>query len=101
MLVRRAQTVGVIAPATALDDIPPRLAREAGRRPFPHVGHRDVQAKRVRLELADGGTIFLDEIGEMPLPAQSRLLRVLQEQELERVGPPMKQLMFALSWSAV
>lgn len=39
-----------------------------------------------RFELADGGTIFLDEIGEMPMSAQSRLLRVLQEQELERVG---------------
>ena len=39
-----------------------------------------------RFELADGGTIFLDEIGEMPLVAQSRLLRILQEQELERVG---------------
>ena len=39
-----------------------------------------------RFELADGGTIFLDEIGEMTLAAQARLLRVLQEHELERVG---------------
>ncbi len=39
-----------------------------------------------RFELADGGTIFLDEIGEMPMEVQSKLLRVLQSGEFERVG---------------
>ena len=39
-----------------------------------------------RFELADGGTLFLDEISEIPFAMQAKLLRVLQEQELERVG---------------
>jgi len=39
-------------------------------------------------ELADGGTIFLDEIGEMPLELQCKLLRVIQDGEFERLGSP-------------
>ena len=45
-----------------------------------------VRDKPGRFELADGGTLFLDEIGEIPLAIQAKLLRVLQEQEFERVG---------------
>ncbi|HZU14111.1 MAG TPA: sigma-54 dependent transcriptional regulator [Chloroflexota bacterium] len=45
-----------------------------------------IKTRKGRFEMADGGSIFLDEIGEMSLNTQKKLLRVLQEREFERVG---------------
>lgn len=44
------------------------------------------QQRKGRFELAHGGSLFLDEVGELSLSAQTKLLRVLQEQEFEHVG---------------
>jgi transcriptional regulator with GAF, ATPase, and Fis domain len=51
-----------------------------------------LQRRQGKFELADGGTIFLDEVGELPPDTQMALLRVLQEREFERVdgGRPIK-----------
>jgi len=50
-----------------------------------------IRQKIGRIELADQGSLFLDEIGDIPLEVQPKLLRVLQEREIERLGSAMKR----------
>jgi transcriptional regulator with GAF, ATPase, and Fis domain len=50
-----------------------------------------LQRRIGRFEMADGGTLFMDEVGELPLDVQVKLLRVLQEQEFERLGSTRAQ----------
>jgi two-component system response regulator HydG len=51
-----------------------------------------INKKTGKFELADGGTIFLDEIGELPLELQVKFLRVLQEQEMEPIGGRLRKI---------
>src|SRR6266436_2912266 len=54
---------------------------------LPHPSFTGAVSQRIgRLELADSGTLFLDEVGEIPLELPPKLLRVLQEREFERLG---------------
>lgn len=67
--------------------IPPELAESElfGYEPGAFTG-ASKRGKPGKFELADGGTIFLDEIGDMPLAIQAKILRVIQDKEVERVG---------------
>jgi transcriptional regulator with GAF, ATPase, and Fis domain len=83
---RRARPLVVVncasLPATLIES--ELFGRERGAFTGAHT------AQAGRFELANLGTIFLDEIGEMPLELQSRLLRVLQEGQVERLGSPAR-----------
>jgi Nif-specific regulatory protein len=50
-----------------------------------------ISNRQGRFELADGGTIFLDEIGDLPLPLQAKLLRVIQQKSFEKLGSDVSQ----------
>jgi hypothetical protein len=63
----------------------PAGGRVLRRRPGAYTG-ADRKGRDGKFKVADGGTLFLDEIGDMPLALQSKLLRVLQEQEVEPLG---------------
>jgi len=64
----------------------PTPSSKASSRPREGRFHRRVSAASRRFEAADGGTLFLDEVADLSLPAQAKVLRVLQEMRFERLG---------------
>jgi formate hydrogenlyase transcriptional activator len=98
--------VGVVSFSKSISDnlgpSPRRVDRLIGNSPALNAALRQVDlvaptgsiAQRIgRFELADHGTLFLDEVGDIPLSLQPKLLRVLQEQEFERLGSTKTQQM--------
>ncbi len=67
--------------------LPPNLVESElfGNEPGAFTG-ADKKGRKGKFEQAEGGTIFLDEIGDMPLDVQAKLLRVVQDKIIERIG---------------
>jgi transcriptional regulator with GAF, ATPase, and Fis domain len=72
--------------AVNLAAIPQGAGREHAVRPREGIVHRRHSPADWKFELASGGTLFLDEIGDLRYELQAKLLRALQEHEIERIG---------------